>query len=303
MNEAITKILNPIYGVPPHLSGGKGHTPGQAYGVEVKPLPAIADLDARKAALTAIAQASQEGSVTITDLVFGVEPDKLAEAVQRVAVAFATQQLLRQQSASAYQTLMNERMELLNSPELWDWNRKQLDKQVKESVKQLKEAAGVLGETLLSTETRDPNEVSVEVTGKANMAIRELESLGRRLPQDGQTLSDPTARAMVYAKPSEDLPVLQLEEPEPEAVVAHEVAATVKQLARKSPGALLAALALDLLPGYTLEVASDWGEVQRRAAMLANAGKPASTRNERIYISMGAGGDTMHAGGGNLPTL
>lgn len=303
MHEAITKILNPIYGVPPHLSGGKGVTPAQAYGVEIKPLPAIADLEARRSALNAITQTSQEGSVTVTDLVMGVPPQELAESVQRVAVAFSTQQLLRQQAADAYQSIMNARMELVNSPEMWNWTRKELDKRIAESVNQLKDAAGVLGMTLMSTETKDPNEVSVEITGKANVAIRQLTSLSRRLPHDSQTVSDPTARAVVYAKPAGDLPVLLLDNPDPEAVAAHEVAVVIKKLARRSPGALLAALALDLLPGYSLEVAEDWAEVERRSAMLANAGKPDNSGHESVYISMGAGGDTVQGGGDALPTL
>lgn len=301
--DPIQKILKPIYGVPSHLSGGAGHTPDQAYGVEIKPLPALADLDERRSALNAVSQTSQEGSMTVTDLVFGVEPENLAEAVESVAVSFATQQLLRQGAGEAHQQIMSRRLELLNSPELWDWNRKQLDKQINESVAELTKAAGVLGETLLSTETQTPNNVSVEVTGKANRAIRELASLSRRLPQDsGQAISSPTQRAMVYARPSEQLPELLLVDPEPEAVEAHEVAVTVRNLAKKSPGALLAALALDLLPGYTLDVAESWEEVQDRCEMVARAGKPDGTAHQSMYVSSG-GADTVGGGGGDLPSL
>lgn len=304
MHDSINKILNPIYGVPSHLSGGAGHTPEQAFGVEVKPLPALADLDERRSALNAVTKTSQEGSMTVTDLVFGVEPEGLAQAIQDVAVSFATQQLLGQGAAEAHQQIMSRRIELLNSAEMFNWQLSQLSKPIAEAVKQLKEAASELGETLLSVESKDPTEISVATTGRANEAIRRLVSLSRKLPTSGYTISNPTQRAMVYARPSEQLPELLLIDPEPEAVAAHEVVVTMRNLAKRAPGGLLAALALDLLPGYSLDVAESWEEVQDRCAMVAGAGKPDNSQHNSMYVSMGTGGDTVGGGGGgDLPSL
>lgn len=304
VNAAVRKLTDMTYPVPPHLSGGAGHSPAQAYDTVIPELPEIADLAARRSALDKIVQESQAESTTLANLVMSVDPKHLAKEVERVAVAFSTQTLLGQQAATAYQQMTSQKMALANSPESWSWQRQQLSSRVDESVAELVKAAEVLGETLLSTETNEPNNVSVEVTGRANRAIRELVSLCRKVPTDGQTVMDPAIRVAIYALPEEELPILDLIEPSEEATMAHDTVVVAKRLAKRAPGALIAALALGKLGGLSLDVASDWSEVERRAAMLAGAGKPDGMVNERVHISMGAGGgDTVGGGGGDLPSL
>ncbi|QGU05100.1 hypothetical protein [Corynebacterium comes] len=249
----LSKLLDPYSRVPDHLSPGPMQTPSQAY-EDIPLTPEQASIRSQLAALDELLD--RPAAPSLADLVANTPPAKLAARVAEASQAQTQAEWLSREAGKLRAALTHARLTANAQPEVFDVTRAHLAEQIEQNVTGLLISAKEFGSDLLGKTDKLLAQDAVLVQ-RVKTAVVQLTSL-TRVRVAGQISGDHLRTVALFADLDDS--VAQAGD---QGTLALAGAAT-----KKGTGVLLAALALDLLPGLTLSVAPDWETVQQRREKL-----------------------------------
>ena len=248
MTDLLTKLLDHHSQVPSHLSTGGLRSPSQAYDTEVPPTPEQNRIQSQLEAVADLLDTPAPPS--LAELVATTTtPAKLRAAVHDAAAAQTQRAWVGKAGADLRRRLMHERVAASSHPDVYDATVAHLGAEIEDSVSGLLIAAKEFGSKLLG-DTADLLSQDATLVQRVKTSVAQLSSIAR-MRVDGAVRGDHLRVVATFA-------ALDADEADEETL------ALAGSAAKKSVGVLLGALALGLIPGLRLDVASDWATVQQR---------------------------------------